>query len=71
MVYIPGCGWYAILGLSLTPKQRDVHEVQFCNWCVEWEKVVMREKESDIGLWIQTWSNLENMTIISTYFMTA
>ena len=27
-------------------------------------------ENSDIGLWIQTWSNLENMTIRSTYFIT-
>ena len=62
MVYIPEYGWYVILGLTLTPKQREVFEVQFCNWCEKQEKVVLREK-SDIGLWIQTWSNLENMTI--------
>ena len=70
MMYIPGDGSYVVLGLSLTPKQREVFEVQFCNWCENWEKVVLREK-SDIGLWIQTWSKLENMTITSTDFITS
>ena len=68
MTYIPGYGWYVIMGLSLTPNQRDVFEVRFCNWCEKWEKVVLREK-GDTGLWIQTWSKLENMIITSTYFM--
>ena len=49
MVYIPAYGWYVILGLSLTPKQREVLEVQFCNWCEKWEKVALREI-SHIGL---------------------
>ena len=70
MIHVPRYGWYVILGLSLKPKQRDVFEVQFCNWCEEWEKVVLREK-SDVGLWIQTLLNLENMTITSTYFITS
>ena len=57
MVYTPAYCWYVILGLSLTPKQGEVLEVQFCNWCEKWEKVALREI-SDIGLWIQngqTW----------------
>ena len=64
MVYIPGYGWYVILGLSLTPKQRKVFEVQYFNWWEKSEKIVLRE-ESDIaiGLWIQTWSDLKNITI--------
>ena len=70
MMYIPGYDLYVILVLSLTPKQREVFEVQFCNWCEKQEKVVLREK-SDIGLWIQAWSNLENMTITYTYFSKA
>ena len=28
MVYILGYGWYVILGLSLTPKQLEIFEVQ-------------------------------------------
>ena len=48
-------GWCVIFGVSLTPKQREV---------LHW-----REK-CDIDLWIQTWSNLENVTIISLYFTT-
>ena len=69
MAYIPGYDWYVISGLSLTPKQREAFEVQFCNECEKREKVVLGEK-GDIGLWIQTWSNLENMTITSTFFIT-
>ena len=69
MVYIPVCGWFIILGLSLTPKQREAFEVQFFNECEKREKVVQGEK-SDTDLWIQTWSNLENMTVTSTYFIT-
>ena len=62
MVYIPGYGWYVILGRCLTPKQgEEAFEVQFCNWCEKLEKVVLREK-IDIGFWIQTWSSQENMT---------
>ena len=68
MVYIPRYGWYIMLGLSLLPKQREVFEVKFSNWCDKLKKVVLREK-SDIGLWIQTWSNLEKMTITPTYFI--
>ena len=41
MMYIPGCGWYVILGLSLMAKQREVFKVPFCKW----EKVVLREKK--------------------------
>ena len=48
MMYIPGDGSYVILGLSLTPKQREDFEVQFCNWSKKRKKVVLREK-SDIG----------------------
>ena len=70
MINILEYGWYVILSLSLTPKQREVFEVQFCNWCEKRKKVVLREK-SDIGLWIQAWSNLENMTITSIYFITS
>ena len=70
MIYVPGYGWYVILGLSLTPKQREVFQVQFCNWCEKWDKVALREK-SDIGSWVQTWSNLENMNITSISFITS
>ena len=35
---------YAIWGLFLTPKEKEVFEVQFCNSCEKWEKVVLREK---------------------------
>ena len=70
MMYIPGYGWYVILGLFLKPKQRDVFEVQSYNWYKKWEKVLLREK-SDVGLWIQTCSNLGNMAITSTCFTTS
>ena len=59
-----------MMAVSLTPKEREVFEVQFCNWCEKLEKVVLKEK-SDIGLWVQTWSNLEIMTITSSYFTTS
>ena len=36
-----------VLSLCLTPKQREILEVQFCNWCEKWEEAVQREK-SDI-----------------------
>ena len=44
MVYIPRYGWYVILGLSVTVKQREDFEIQFCKWCEKWENVVLREK---------------------------
>ena len=59
-----------MMAVSLTPKEREIFEVQFCNWCEKLEKVVLKEK-SDIGLWVQTWSNPEIMTITSSYFTTS
>ena len=38
-----------MMAVSLTPKEREVFEVQFCNWCEKLEKVFLKEK-SDIGL---------------------
>ena len=70
MIHILGYGWYVILGLSLTPQQRDFFEVQFCNLFEKLEKVVLREK-SDVGFWVQTCPDLENMTITSIYFITS
>ena len=29
-----------------------------------------KKEKSNIGLWVQTWSNQENITMISTYFIT-
>ena len=66
MVYIPGYDWYLILGLFNTKVKRSL-------WSrilhLMWEaRKGCPERTSGTGLWIQTWSNLENVTITSTYF---
>ena len=62
MVYTPGYGWYIILGLYLTPKQREVFKVHLCNWWEKWEKVaLLKEREKKTWYWLIN-SNPENMT---------